>query len=57
MTTLYVYDNELLGDNGADFDDTSCVDSITCDTGEECFAKFEADYGSNDYSASVTKHA
>ena len=56
METLYVYDNALLGDDGVDFDDDSYVDHITCDTAEECLAKFEADYGSNDYSASFTKH-
>ena len=56
MTTLYVYENELLGDEGDDFSDTSCVDSITCDTDYECLAKFEEDYGSNEYTASFTKH-
>lgn len=58
MKTLYVYDNALLSDNGIDFNDTSCVAVITCDcdTGEKCLAEFEAEYGSNEYSASFTKH-
>ena len=49
---LYIYDNELLGDDGTEFNDNSCVDCINCDTADECLAKFEADYGSNDYTAS-----
>ena len=56
MKTLYVYNNELLGDSGDDFDDTSCVDAINGDTEEACLAKFDADYGSNDYTASFTRH-
>lgn len=57
MSKLYVYQNDLLGDNGDEFNDTSLVDTIRCDTEAECLAKFEADYGSNDYTGSFVKHA
>ena len=57
MKTLYVYDNELLGDNGTDFNDTSCVMSFNSDSEEECIARFEADYDSDDYTTSFTRHA
>ena len=56
MKTLYVYDNMLLGENGTDFNDESCVDSINCDTVEECLAKFATDYSTNDYTASFRRH-
>lgn len=53
--TIYVYENALLGEKGDQFDGTSCVDSITCDSMAECQAKFEADYDYNDYSFSYTR--
>lgn len=56
MKTIYVYSNELLGDNGADFNDESCVDIISCDTEMQCVEKFNADYCSNDYSYSFARH-
>ena len=57
MKTLYVYDNELLGENGTDFNDTSCVMSYIYDSEEECLANFEEEYDSDDYTASFTRHA
>lgn len=56
MIKLYVYENEKLGDNGNDFSDDSIVDCIYCDTPDECIAKFEADYGDNNYTASFVRH-
>lgn len=56
MKQLYVYDNKSLGDNGTDFNDASLVYCFNCDTEDECIAKFEAEYGSNDYTASFTRH-
>lgn len=56
MAELYVYDNTLLGDNGADFNDSSCVDCIYADSAEECLAIFEGNYSSNDYSMSFVGH-
>lgn len=54
MLTIYVYKNELLGDNSDQFNDKSLVDTITCETEDECDKKFEDMYGSNDYSYSYT---
>lgn len=51
---LYVYDKAMLGDDGTDFTTALCAE-IHCDTEAECLAKFEADYGSNDYSCSFTR--
>lgn len=56
MLTIYVYKNELIGDKGDQFNDESLVDTITCETEDECNKKFEDMYGSNDYSYSYTKH-
>lgn len=56
MSQLYVYDNELLGDDGTQFNDTSCVDCINRSTEEECLAEFNAAYDSNSFTSSFTKH-
>lgn len=56
MTTIYIYDNALLGDNGDDYSDESCVDSVTRDTPEECLAEAGENYSSNDYTYSFSKH-
>ncbi len=57
MKTIYVYQNDLLGDNEDKFDDLSLVDEITCDTDEDCDKEFDEKYDSNDYCYSYTKHA
>lgn len=56
MSTLYVFDNELLGDYGDKFD-AALIDTIICDTDIDCLKKFLADYNSNDYSCSFTTPA
>lgn len=56
MLTIYIYANELLGDNGDQFNDESFVDTITCESEDECNKNFEDMYGSNDYSYSYTRH-
>ena len=57
MTKLYVYDNELLGDNGDDFSDSSCVDEINKPTAEECLEYAQANYDQNSYTWSFSRHA
>jgi hypothetical protein len=50
---LYVFDNELLGDDGTEFSAALC-DEIEAETEEECFNKFESEFGSNDFLASFS---
>lgn len=57
MKTIYVYKNELLGDNGDQFNDQSLIDEIEGETDDECDKKFNDEYGINDYSYSYSKHA
>jgi hypothetical protein len=56
MTTIYVYDNELLGDNGNQFAN-ALIDEYTADTDAACLAWADAKYGTNDYSTSFTAPA
>lgn len=50
--TAYIFDNELLGDNGDNFE-AALIDELT-GTETECLADFEEKYGSNDYTLSFT---
>lgn len=52
MTTLYVYDNALLGDDGLNFA-AALIDQHD-GTDDECLAWFNEKYGANDYTASFT---
>lgn len=53
MTTLYIYDNEMLGDDGTDFE-AALVETIDAHTAAECLALFEDTYNPNYYPASFT---
>lgn len=53
MHTIYAFDNALLGANGDNF--AAALVGQHEGTQEECLAWFEAEYGSNDYTASFTE--
>ena len=53
MTTIYVYDNELLGDDGENFA-AALVDEKKFATQEAALAWFNETYGYNEYTASFT---
>ena len=50
---LYVFNNELLGDDGTEFAAALCGE-IEAETDADCFAKFEDEFGRNDFSASFS---
>jgi hypothetical protein len=52
MKTIYVFDNELLGDNGDDFK-AALIDQHD-GTEPECLAWFDEKYGPNDYTSSFS---
>lgn len=52
--TIYVFDNELLGDKGINFA-LALIDQHD-GTEAECLAWFDANYGPNDYTSSFTAH-
>ena len=54
MTTIYVFDNALLGDNGDQFA-AALIDQHTGNTQSECEAWFSENYDTNDYSFSFTQ--
>ena len=53
MSTLYIYDNKLLGDDGADFENALTV-IIEGSTEAECLETFAEVCNPNDYTASFT---
>lgn len=53
---IYVYKNELLGENGDEFNDQSLIDVIECESTEECENKFNEKYGINDFCYSFCGH-
>lgn len=55
MKTIYVFDNELLGDNGDDFD-AAFIEQHQGTTDEECIAWADNKYGTNDCTFSFTKN-
>lgn len=56
MKTIYVFDNEKLGDNGDNFSE-ALIAEHSADTDAECLAWLDEQYGSNDYTASFTAPA
>ena len=53
MRTLYIYDSELLGDDGTDFE-SALTATIEAPTEAECLETFAEVYDANDYTASFT---
>ncbi len=53
MTTIYVFDNELLGDSGEEFA-VALIDQHTAATQSECEAWFAENYNPNEYTSSYT---
>ena len=53
---IYVYKNELLGENGDEFNDQSLIDVIECESMEECENKFNEKYDINDFCYSFCGH-
>ena len=53
MTTIYVFENALLGDDGDQWK-AALIDQHTADTDEACLAWAAEKYDVNDYTSSFT---